>query len=343
MEIGMPEVVGPRPKIVDVARAAGVSPTTVSHALNGRGQVDPRTRERVLEVARELGYRPHAGAQRLRTGRSRNIALISSMPFTVAGGSSRLGFFMEIASAAAETALTRGLALVLVPPLETLPALEDLDIGGAVVVEPRQDDAVTQRLRAMGVPVVSIGAQPGDKEIPFVDMHHRHVSRLMLEHLVESGSRHVALLVGSQKRASYLAARQEYRAFARRHAMPQRVVVVDEMEGEAGAHHRVVELLATSPEVDGICAVVDTFATGAVAAVHEAGRSIPGDVRVVTRYDGLRARTSDPPLSAVDLHLQSVATAAVELLLHQLSGEAPVDRVEPAKPVLVPRASSQKA
>ena len=44
-----------RPKIVDVAKAAGVSPTTVSHALNHRGQVDPRTREKVIEVARRMG------------------------------------------------------------------------------------------------------------------------------------------------------------------------------------------------------------------------------------------------------------------------------------------------
>lgn len=82
----------PRVTISDVARQAGVSVTTVSHALNGRGQVDPATRQKVEEVARELGYTPNRHAQKLRGGGSNMIALMSSMPFAVAGGPSRLGF-----------------------------------------------------------------------------------------------------------------------------------------------------------------------------------------------------------------------------------------------------------
>jgi hypothetical protein len=84
-EQGVSESPARRPKIVDVAKAAGVSPTTVSHALNRRGQVDPRTRERVIEVARRLGYRPHMGAQRLRTGLSA-VRDHSRGPVRAAGG-----------------------------------------------------------------------------------------------------------------------------------------------------------------------------------------------------------------------------------------------------------------
>jgi transcriptional regulator, LacI family len=104
-----------RVTIKDVAREAGVSPTTVSHALNHRGQVDSRTRERVEQAARTLGYRPNRNAQRLRTGEAHMIVLLSSMPFAVSGGPSRLGFMMEIAAVAAAAALDRGLALVLAP------------------------------------------------------------------------------------------------------------------------------------------------------------------------------------------------------------------------------------
>ncbi len=329
----------PRPKIVDVAKAAGVSPTTVSHALNHRGQVDPRTRERVIEVARRLGYRPHLGAQRLRTGSARHIALVSSMPFSIAGGPSRLGFFMEVASSAAETALTGGYALVLVPPLETLPALDDLDIGGAVVVEPQQDDEVTRRLGERGVPVVSIGEQPG-AGVPFVQMHAGYCSRLLLTHLQDVGARNIALVVGAQPRASYLAARAEYAAFARELGMANRLVLVDERDGEEGARRGMVELLDRAPEVDGVCAMVDTFATGVVRAVQESGRAVPTDVCVATRYDGIRARTSEPRLTAVDLHLEETATAAVQLLLRVMSGQDAPASVDVSLPVLLPRASS---
>ena len=121
-----------RVKIVDVAREAGVSITTVSHALNGRGQVDPNTRAAVREVAKRLGYRPNRHAQQLRTGASHIVALVSSMPFAVAGGPSRLGFMMEIAAVAAGVALSHGLALILVPPSERgAGTLEQLGLDGA--------------------------------------------------------------------------------------------------------------------------------------------------------------------------------------------------------------------
>ena len=150
-----------RTTIRDVAKAAGVSPTTVSHALNGRGQVDVRTRERVIEVARALEYRPNRHAQRLRTGGGHTIVLVSSMPFAIAAGASRLGFLMEIAAVAAAAALSRGLALVLAPPVDgdRVP-LDVLEIDGALVVEPAAHDPQVDQLRRRGVPIVSIGRQP---------------------------------------------------------------------------------------------------------------------------------------------------------------------------------------
>lgn len=140
------------PTIADVARLAGVSRTTVSHALNGIGKVDPRTRERIKQVAAELGYRPNLRAQRLRRGEAKAIALASSMPFAVAGGPSRLGFYMEIAAAAAESALLHGYALVLVPPVQSGSALYSVDIDGAIVVEPDVNDAAAAQLRSGGCP-----------------------------------------------------------------------------------------------------------------------------------------------------------------------------------------------
>jgi len=65
-----------RPKIVDVARAAGVSPATVSNALTENRHVDPLTRERVKAAAKRLGYTPDLRAQRLRTGRANTIAIL---------------------------------------------------------------------------------------------------------------------------------------------------------------------------------------------------------------------------------------------------------------------------
>jgi DNA-binding LacI/PurR family transcriptional regulator len=89
---------------------------------------------------------------------------------------------------------------------------------------------------------------------------------------------------------------------------------------------------------------VFAFAVGAVRAVQSLGRRVPDDVLVATRYDGVRARTCDPPLTAVELHLEATAHAAVELLLEQLRGGAGQRRVvEGPRPELVPRRSSLRS
>ncbi|UQW99388.1 LacI family DNA-binding transcriptional regulator [Streptomyces sp. RerS4] len=331
------------PTIADVARVAGVSRTTVSHALNGLGKVDPRTRERIKQVAAELGYRPNLRAQRLRRGQAKAIALASSMPFAVAGGTSRLGFYMEVAAAAAESALVHGYALVLVPPVRSGSGLHSVDIDGAIVVEPDVDDPAVALLRERGLPYVALGRPVSPREeAPYVDLRGGPVTEMLLAHLREQGARRPALLIGSGGRHSSVDAREAYERTAARYGWEPIVATASEAGGERAGYERCAALLAEHPGIDAVCALVDVFAVGAVRAIRESGRSVPDDVMVVTRYDGLRARTCDPLLTAVDLHLDRAAADAVELLLGRLRGgaAATVSVATPPAPRLVVRASS---
>ncbi|GHE26782.1 LacI family DNA-binding transcriptional regulator [Streptomyces vinaceus] len=334
---------GPKPPtIADVARVAGVSRTTVSHALNGLGKVDPRTRERIKQVAAELGYRPNLRAQRLRHGQAKAIALASSMPFAVAGGASRLGFYMEIAAAAAESALLHEYALVLVPPVRSGSGLHSVDIDGAIVVEPDVDDPATARLRERGLPYVALGRPVSpDEQAPYVDLRGGLVTEMLLTHLREQGAERPALIIGSGERHSSVDAREAYGRMAAEHGWPPVVATAPEAGGEQAGYERCAALLAEHPGTDAVCALVDAFAVGAVRAVRDSGRTVPDDVMVVTRYDGLRARTCDPLLTAVDLHLDRAAAGAVDLLLGRLRGADGVPMVvAPPAPRLVVRASS---
>ncbi|MEU6865318.1 LacI family DNA-binding transcriptional regulator [Streptomyces sp. NPDC046876] len=343
---------GPRrrnPTIADVARAASVSPTTVSHALNGLGKVDPRTRERIKQTAAELGYRPNLRAQRLRQGQAKAIALASSMPFAVAAGPSRLGFYMEIAAAAAERAMMHGYALVLVPPVQSGSALHSLDIDGAIVVEPGEDDPAVAQLRERGLPYVALGREVSSRpDVPYVDLRGGQVTELLLEHLREQGARRPALLIGAGTRHSSVDARAAYERAAAEGGWAPVVATAAEEGGEQAGYDRCAALLADHPEIDAVCALVDVFAVGAVRAIRDSGRRVPEDVMVVTRYDGPRARTCEPPLTAVDLQLDRAATDAVELLLARLTrkdGDAAAAgpaaaAVPPSAPRIVARASS---
>lgn len=331
--------------IHDVARAAGVSLTTVSHALNDRGVVDPETRARVKRIAAELGYRPSVRARRLQSGRANCIALLSSMPFAVAGGTSRLGFMMEVAAIAAEAAMARGLGVVLVPPLEGAGGLlETLDIDGAVVIEPVAGDPHIARLRERGVSIVSIGREPlTDHPVPYVDLQSAQTARLLLEHLHAHGRRQIGLMIGDGARQSYVETERVYREFTQEMGLPCELVKAPEALGEAAGAEACGRLLAQMPGLDALCAPVDAFAVGAMGHLHAIGKHIPEDVQVVTRYDGIRARTAQPPLTAVDLHLERVAALAVELLFAHLSGDRSQHAIAAPAPELLVRASSATA
>ena len=341
----------PRANIKDVAREAGVSPTTVSHALNARGQVDAETRARVEKAALKLGYRPNRNAQRLRTGEAHMIVLLSSMPFAVAGGPSRLGFLMEVAAVAAAAALDRRLALVLAPPMETgrVP-MELLDVDGALVIEPSAGDPNMAYLLRRGLPVVAIGkpaeevsdSTDGSALPPYVDIHSGQTTRLLLEHLHVQGARKVAMILGSAQRNSYVEGQAAYLAFAAGRGQAPLLSLVDEAEGENGGRQAALALLGVHPDIDAFCVPVDAFASGTVTAVLESGRRIPDDVMVATRYDGLRARTCVPPLTAVDLHLDEVAQQAIALLFDHLRGDTSRRRVDGPVAQLVPRLSSAR-
>ncbi|MFD5396331.1 LacI family DNA-binding transcriptional regulator [Streptomyces sp. NPDC127097] len=331
------------PTIADVAEAASVSRTTVSHALNDIGKVDPRTRERIKKIAAELGYRPNLRAQRLRRGQAKAIALASSMPFAVAGGPSRLGFYMEVAAAAAERALVHDYALVLIPPVQSGSALYSVDIDGAIVVEPDEDDVAVAQLRGRGLPYVTLGRPaPGD-DAPYVDLQGGRVAEVLLDHLREQGARHPALLVGAGARHSAVDARAAYLRAAEEHGWPPVVATAPEEGGEQAGYDACAALLDAHPDVDAVCALVDAFAVGALRAVRDRGRRVPEDVMLVTRYDGLRARTCEPPLTAVDLQLERAAGEAVELLLSRLSagGDQAATGPRPRRePRVIARASS---
>lgn len=334
----------PRVTISDVARHAGVSVTTVSHALNGRGQVDPATRLRVEQSAKTLGYRPNRHAQRLRSGGTSVIALMSSMPFAVAGGPSRLGFLMEVAAVAATSALERGLAMVLVPPLESgQSALDLIDVDGALIIEPSADDAQLIDLTRKGLPLVSIGRPGGDAhgQVPYVDLRSGETVELLLAHLQARGARQIVLILGKAERTSYAQAESAYAAMAERSGMPHIAVRIDETRGEEGGSATARELLAAHPQIDAFLVLVDVFAVGVAQYLQGAGLRVPHDVMIATRYDGIRARSCTPPLTAVNLHLDEVARLAIDLLFEQLSGNTSRHTADSPLPELVLRASTQ--
>ncbi len=163
---------------------------------------------------------------------------------------------------------------------------------------------------------------------------------LLLAHLHEQSARRIALIVGAQARYTHLETERAYRDFARAQRMDAIVRPVDEAGGEAAGYATALELLSAHPELDALFVSVDVFAAGASKAVAELGRAVPRDIKLATRYDGVHARECNPPLTAVNLHLDDVAQLGVELLFEHIAGRTERKSVAGPLATLVPRGSS---
>lgn len=327
-----------RARLIDVARLARVSPGTVSNALHHTRFVEPETRQRIEEAIQTLNYMPNIRARQLRTGKTNTIALLSSLPLNIASGASKLGFMMEVALTAAIIALERQHALILVPPGKN--PLDMVTFDAAILLEPAENDPHLQALQQAGIPCITIGRTPGTATpVPWVDLHSEATAKLLLSHLQTEGADCCALFVGSTPRTSALETEAAYRQWCEGRQVPV-IYYLDEQEGEAAGYRAACQMLQEHPEVNGVLVLVDTFASGCVRAFHNAAITMPQQMRLATRYDGIRARESLPQLTALNMHLDEVARQAITLLFEVLAGHNVTSSCG-QMPELVVRASSR--
>ncbi|MAE88665.1 MAG: LacI family transcriptional regulator [Pelagibaca sp.] len=333
---------GPRKRatIKDVAQAAGVSPGTVSNALSGKRRVDSATQARITAAIERLGYVPNLAARGMRTGRAGTIAIFSSMPTAVAAGAARLGFLMEIAASAAVAALESNTALLLVPPIEDpVRALSTIAFDGAILVEPETEDPYLSLLAARGVPTMVIGPATEDQPLA-VRIDYRRMAETLFDHLHDVGARDILLVVGQSGRASNIAFREVFSQRSTAHGLPGQEIVLPEAEAERGAQAALRAHVAELGAPDAVLVPIDAMATGVMAALRELGLRVPGDVRVATRYDGIRARSESPALTSLDLHLDQVAELAARGLVGALDTGAGAMVVDAPEPDLLVRGST---
>ncbi len=314
-----------RPTIHDVASAAGVSVTTVSDALNGKGRVDPATRTRVAEVVKQLGYRANRHARGLRLGRSGAVGLL--LPVGTGARTDEalsLDFYMRLASAAATTTFAHGQALMLIPPRSSQEGVRGFAIDGGIIVDPAERDARTTLFGRLGLPVVTIERDLGRvDERWYVATNADANTRTMLDHLAARGATRIALLLPRAGWGWATETRRAYEAWTREHAAEPIISTVPLTPADEGAFTAASRLLSRRKSPDAIFVAASRFIRGSLRAASELGRDIPGSLLLGAGVDSVHAREGDPRVTALDLHPEHQAEAAVEMLLARLAGRSP--------------------
>jgi DNA-binding LacI/PurR family transcriptional regulator len=196
------------------------------------------------------------------------------------------------------------------------------------VVDPSPNDPWVSLLVRRNLPVVTIERDLGRPDDPwYVTSEAELNTRQMLDHLAGRGAERIALLVPSSRWGWASETLSAYQAWVAEHGVQACAVPVAMAPGEQSAAEVTRRLLAADRPPDAVFAVAARFVHGVLRAAKESGRRVPEDLLIAAGVDSAQARESDPPVTALDLHPERQAEAAVEILLARLNGE----------PVEVPR------
>jgi LacI family transcriptional regulator len=327
-----------RSTVRDVAAAAGVSPGTVSKALNHTGQVSEATRARIEAAVRELGFRPNELAKSVFNRRSFTVGMITTDSFERFSVPVMLG---------AEDALGAGRISVFLcdsrdDPIRESHYIEVLlgrRVDGIIVTgrssNPRRPISVDP-----STPVIyalTPSTDPTDCSVVVDDVE---AGRLAGEHLIGLGRRQIGHITGP---ASFDAVQRRARGLAQVLEAAGTTITGGVLAGswsEAWGRQATQILLRSNPDVDAIHCGSDLIARGVTEALRDAGRSIPTDIALSSTDNWeLIAGGARPPLTSIDMNLSQVGQVAAQRLLEAIEGTRR-QGVELVAPTLVVRAST---
>ncbi|MBZ9599653.1 MULTISPECIES: LacI family DNA-binding transcriptional regulator [Streptomyces] len=322
--------------LLDVARAAGVSKSTVSDALQGSGRVAEATRDRVHEVAERLGYRPNSAARRLRRASTGAVGLY--LPQTA----TRLDYYMNLAFGAVARAQEEGLDVVLLAAAAGGPGRFASRVDGLLVIDPEVGDPAVPALLDAGVPVVTgeryLGPAPAPTGAVVCDNSASLTA--LLDHVRARGARRPALLAPADTSAWAAALHATAGSWGAEHGTPVAIHPVPFAATADEAERAALALLAAEPATDAVICAPDGAAPGVLRAAAVLGRTVGADFLVASCVDGTATRSSSPPITAVDLRPAAYGRACVDLLCDILAGRTPADTVRRHEWTLRTRAST---
>ncbi|MEO5778975.1 LacI family DNA-binding transcriptional regulator [Arthrobacter sp. PAMC25284] len=310
----------PRPSkpatILDVAAAAGVSRQTVTRAMNSMPGIKPATRERILGLAKDLGYTPSRFAKGLVQGARTSVGL--AIPDLTNP------YFPAFASSVVELATQRGWYVVMDDyghgRGSGLEAVRNLSPHVDAVIGYLGGDAGPAQALLGRRPLIVLD-QPAGTAAGCISFDYAHAAKLALDHLASAGRRQIAYL---DVRQAGEVPTVRGAAFAGLFGSAGTELTCFSADESAEAARRAVRnLLARNPQTDGIVVFNDLMAAGALKALTDMGRSAPADCAVIG-MDGIPlGELLTPELTTLALDLRDVGRAAVDLLEQLMGGLVP--------------------
>lgn len=332
-----------RPTIGDIAKRAGVSKGAVSFALNDRPGVGPETRQRILEIARELNWRPNSAARALGRSRAGVIGFVLNRPARILGTET---FFPELLS---------GIQLGLSPSRMALHMLvvssldEELEayrdwwhaqrVDGVIVVDPRADDPRIALLEELGLPAVQIGSHAStDSAVPTVWVDDAEAARTLFGYVAALGHRRIAHIAGTAEFEHTVLRERSLEQCAAQFELDWAQSTPTDYSAEAAASE-TRRLLSQAMRPTAIVYDNDVMAAAGLRVAHEMGVAVPGRLAIASFDDSLMMRLVRPSITALTRDTVELGEVAARTLL-ELLGDGSVSSAPGPVPQLSVREST---
>ncbi|MEO8288696.1 MAG: LacI family DNA-binding transcriptional regulator [Chloroflexota bacterium] len=305
------------PTLVEIAKHAGVSRSTVSRVMNDHPNVDQETRARVLSVAENLNYQPNIAARSLASGRTQIIGLAIPTGVTTLFTDP---YFPLLIQGITSTCNANDHSVMLwlgEPEYERRTIRQILQgglIDGVILASALMDDPILAALQKRQLPFVLIGRHVPNEPVSYVDVDNLSSSREMVSYLLRLGRERVATITGPRNMIAGVDRLEGYLMALRERRIPvdPRLIVESDFT-EEGGYRSMQRILPFEP--DAIFAASDAMAVGAMRAIRDAGKRIPEDIAVAGFDDIPLASRTDPPLTTVRQPIQRMGSVAVETLI----------------------------
>lgn len=326
----------------DVALEAGVSINTVSRALNDRPEISAETKERVLQTAVRLGYRPNKLARGLRSNKTEIIGVI------VADISNP--FFAPVVQGMGRRAKELGYGLILQDTGEEYDAEEEAvrtmqygQVDGVLLTPVQTDKQSVLQLQGTGIPFVLVARYFADPDTDYVAADDIQGGYLATKHLIENGHDRIAFISGPAYNSSARERMAGYMQALNEHEISPDLQLIRKpaLTMEDGFIHAMDILKRVKPRPTAFFTFSDFVALGVMQALREEKVKVPADMAVVGYDDIAFASCLEVPLTTVRMPKREIGQEAVQLLVEKLEGKHTTRCTQVKLPVeLVVRASS---
>ncbi len=317
-----------------IAAHLGISPMTVSRALNGRPNVDKKTRERVLSKAKSLGYTPNQIARSLALRRTETIGIV--IPEITHS------FFPEAIRGIEDAAYSAGYHLILTHSAENdererdgIRTLQSKRVDGLLIstAQTVKDHTAYLDVIRLGIPIVFFDRIVKNIGASTVSIDDEECSSRITEHLIGHGYKSIAHLSGPSTVSIGKARLSGFRKALVRHGLKFKPeLVVQSGFDEKGGYRAMVSLLKlpARERPEAVVAVNDPAAFGAMKAIQEHRLRIPQDIAIVGLSDDVRAELGVSPLTTIRQPAYDIGKIAAETLISEIEG-----RSMPGKKIIV--------